>query len=131
MARPTKDEQIIKQNPGASPYELLQKGLSEQRYQELIAEEEKMQQAQPQEIKPQLSRKLEEHAMEQPKPIVQKAQPMVTKAVPSLKKSAPIMQAGKNMAWLVNKQTGRSTHMSAAIAIKQQQKYPDKYEVKQ
>lgn len=39
MANLTKDQRIIKDNPKASPYELLKLGLSEKRYNQLLAEE--------------------------------------------------------------------------------------------
>lgn len=41
MARLTKDAQIIKDNPGLTPYQLLSKGLSEAKYNELLKEESK------------------------------------------------------------------------------------------
>lgn len=41
ISRAEKDKKIIEENPGKSPYELLQIGLSEQGYESLVAQEAK------------------------------------------------------------------------------------------
>lgn len=41
MARKSNDDKLISENPNASPYELLTKGLSEKKYNELLSQTDK------------------------------------------------------------------------------------------
>lgn len=56
MARPTKDQQIIKQNPNKSPYELKLLGLSDTTYNQMVVEEQAAQTKQPERAAPTIIR---------------------------------------------------------------------------
>lgn len=105
MARPTNDEKLIKENPKASPYELLQLGLSQKKYEEMIAQKEE---AKPQQLQPE----------------IKQVQPRV---MPKLKP----MQAsgGGDMAYLVNLKTGNKVRMTRHHAEKMARKSPNQFSV--
>lgn len=94
MANLTRDQRIIKENPGLTAYELLEKGLSQAGYEAML-------QSAPEPAKPE--------------PIRPPIQPTVRKAEPKLS-SAPRQQGDKHMAYLVNKKTGKRTRMTRASA---------------
>lgn len=99
----TKDQRIINENTTLTAYELLtQKGLSQEKYNELVTAN----------YQPKIKPQVPEQPVKPPQPI----QPTVTRAQPKLSRPTP-QQAPKNhMAYLVNKKTGKRTRMTRASA---------------
>lgn len=105
MARISKDEQIIRDNPGLAPYELLGKGLSQKGYDNLIAATEK--------------EKVAVDTAKAKEKVVVLSQPpaSVTK----------IVKAGHN--YLVDKKSGKATRMTYESAARWARKYPNQFKV--
>lgn len=98
------DKKVIEQNPGLSPYDLLEKGLSEKGYEELVSQ----QGAEKQKIAP---------TVEKTEPEPQKVAPKVeqlreVRATPTL---SPVQSDSGELAWLVSPD-GKKTRMSRSAA---------------
>lgn len=107
MANLTRDQRIIKENPGLTAYELLEKGLSQAGYEKLVSENYTVQQT------PDMAQSSDLPKTEKPEPIRPTVQPTIRKAEPKLS-SAPRQQADKHMGYLINKKTGKRTRMTMA-----------------
>lgn len=118
MAGLTKDEKIIKANPDASAYELLQLGISEKKYNELLEKESTEATAPRQKVAPVVV----EATKVEPKVTVVEA----PRAAPKLTQVTAAQVTGKT--YLVNKQTGKRTPMTAESIRRMVNKYPNIYE---
>lgn len=147
MANLTKDQRIIRDNPGLNAYELLQKGLSEKAYQELLQKEDKAASkvvieetvdevlARAEAAKLSLAPETFQDIVETPPPpppvVSQRAKATVQEshiAVPKLAK-APVVQPPTGMAWLINKATGKRTYMTLYSAERRLKSHPSTYTI--
>lgn len=112
MANLTKDQRLIRDNPDATPEQLLEMGLSQKGYADLKA-------------------KQAENTKQEEVKVVQKVQPVVTqntaRAMP--RTTPPKVSATAGMAWLVNKKNGKRLYMAEAQVLRQIKKYPAEYEI--
>lgn len=125
MANLTKDQRILKDNPKATPHELLLKGLSQAKYEELVQKAEN-------DVKAPIQKE-----PVKTEPIVQQVQVMnkqapVIRAIPKTDSAAPIFTSSHDMAWLIDK-TGRCRPFwcTYTYAMKQVKKYPKQFEIRQ
>lgn len=116
MANLTKDQRILRDNPGKSPYELLMLGLSQAKYEELLAAEDKRHNAPTQKV-PQKA-----------EPVVKTSIPI--RAIPQTTAPAPIIKGHHDMAVLWDKKAGRGLRMTKAQVLRQIKKYPNQYEMR-
>lgn len=116
MAKLSKDELIIKQNPGLTAYELLQKGLSERAYNDLIAKEQaETQVKQSAKIAPAVS-----ETQIQKSPAKAAVIQTPAKAIPRLSDVPP--NATGEMAWLIGPD-GKQTLMTKEAAERCSRKF--------
>lgn len=134
MANISKDQRIINQNPGLTPHELLLKGISAAKYEELIKQEESkitapVQKTPEEKIAP-IAQPEPAKSIPQVQPIQQKSTPIV-KAIPKTNAPAPMFSNANEMVYVIDK-TGktRPIYMSRAIAMKWVRKYPKEFEIK-
>lgn len=111
MANLTRDQRIIRDNPTKTPYQLLQLGLSQAGYQELMSKV------------PEAAQVTERITPPQP----QRAQPKVTKVAQQAQRPAATNNTA--MAYLVNKKTKKRTLMTRASALLAQRGDKANYDV--
>lgn len=116
MANLTKDQRIIKDNPNATPHELLLLGLSQSKYEELTATEQK-------EAVAPIQQTREERIQTKVKPVV--------RAIPKIDAAAPVFAPQSDMVWLIDK-TGKTRPMriTRKQGERQVRKYPKEFEIK-
>lgn len=102
MARPSADDKLIKENPQASPYELLQMGLSQKKYDELVAQSA-------------------------PKPVQPEIKQVHPRLVGTLKTATSNHSTG--MSYLVNLNTGNRIRMTTSAAQRMVNKNPKLFQI--
>lgn len=127
MANLTRDQRLIKENPNKTPYELLMLGLSEAKYQELLAHEDAVRAAPAQKVPQQTDTAPQTTGKAEP---VIKAKTPLQRAIPMTNVAAPIITNSHDMAILRNKKTGKELRLTKGEALRQAKKYPQEYEVR-
>lgn len=118
MANYTKDQRIIKDNPDATPYELLELGLSEKKYDELMQSAgQSVKDVEIIDAEPLPPPRVKATITEQPA----RAIPTITVAVKA--------NVDTGMAYLINTQSGKRTYMTFNSATRAATKNPKKYKV--
>lgn len=134
----TKDQRIINENPTLTAYQLLtEKGLSQEKYDELVADNYQPKQAEkitpPEPIQPTV-KKWNELKQEPPQKTVKWSAQKATASVRPMPKTndyvSPYKGPSEDLAWLINKKTGRQTRMSKNHAMRMKRKYPNEYDVR-
>lgn len=148
MANLTKDQRIIRDNPDKSPYELLQLGLSQKAYEELLAKDQSASGKPPEETVDEVLAKsnnvsqslgdtekgfVENVVLTEVKPAEepQKVKATVEKEPRATPKiiEVPAEPVPYGMAWLVNKVTGKRTYMTFEAASRRKKSHPDTYSI--
>lgn len=144
MANLTRAQRLIKEYPTLTAYELLEKGLTQEDYQKLIAENYQPEAASlPEKIKPPTTEKItpavrswkdikaEQQAVKgSVKWAEVKAKPQVRPMPKTQEYKSPVKAPSSDQAVLWNKKLGKGTPMSRNHAMKMKRKYPSEYDVR-
>lgn len=137
MANLTKDQRLIKENPGKSPYELKEMGLSDKGFTDLLAEQgaegKKQEATKPPEDqnKPTVTQlqdienKLTDAIVA---PVPAKLTIIPSRATPHTQAAKP-MHVAEGQGILIEKKSGKRTQMSKAAAERWARKHPGKFDV--
>jgi hypothetical protein len=125
MANLTKDARLIRDNPGMSAADLLNLGLSQGAYEELLKQQENPYGTTETPKKPVIPNPVTKIQDNETFPDLRKVPPTVTKeastqpqrAVPKINTGAP-MDSNSEMAVLIDNTTGKRTPMQRSFAIK-------------
>jgi hypothetical protein len=131
----TKDQRIVNENPTLTAYQLLtEKGLSQEKYDELVKEgyQPKITPPTPERIQPEVKKWADVKA-ETPKTAKWadvKAKPSIRPMAKTQPYQSPVQGNSQDQAYLINKQTGKQLYMSKNQALRMKRKYPAIYDVR-